>query len=97
MHIHIKGNTYLCSDTFQFWIQTETKTGQVDKNGKQVVYTKRLTGYHGDFESLFNDYFDRTVRSSEITGEMKDLVELVKKTRSETKKIMREIRGTAND
>ena len=95
MHIHIKGNTYLVSDEFQMWIQTETP--KTDKKGNPTIYAKRLTGYHSDFDTLFNDYFDRSIRRSDIDGDISDLTNLVKKTRAEIKKLMREIRGNTND
>lgn len=91
MHIKLEKNIYLLSDEFQWWIQSETP--RKTKKGEDSIYTKRLTGYHGDLERCFCDYFDRSIRSSDLDGNAEDLAKLVKKTRADIRKWMKAIRG----
>lgn len=98
MHIHLTGNKYLNSDEYQYWITSESK--RKGKDGKEITVRKMLTGYHGTnkgeslaIEQTLNDYFERNVRSSDLDGEISDLVELIKKTRREIHKWTKLLEG----
>ncbi len=81
MHLHLKGKKYLCSDQYQYWIQSETP-GK-NKKGEDVINTRRLSGYRTDIIGVFDSYFEHTLRESEIEGEIAELGKLVKKTKNE--------------
>ena len=90
MHIHLTGNKYLNSDEYQYWITSDSTRV---KDGKAIPVRKMLTGYHGTnkgdalaIENLLNDYMERTVRGSDLDGELSDMIELIKKTRREIHK-----------
>ena len=90
MRIHLTDNKYLNSDEFQYWITSESIR---KKDGKEITVKRMLTGYHGTnkgeslaLENVFNDYFERAVRSNALDGEIADLVELIKKTRRDIHK-----------
>lgn len=90
MHIHLTDNKYLNSDEFQYWITSESVR---KKDGKEIIVKRMLTGYHGTnkgeslaLENVFNDYFERAVRSSDLDGEIADFVGLIKKTRRDIHK-----------
>ena len=91
MHIHLTGNKYLNSDEYQYWITQETTRKKED--GTVIPVRKLLTGYHGTnkgdrvaIENLLNDYFERNIRSTNLDGELDDLISQIKKTRREIHK-----------
>lgn len=91
MHIHLDKNIWLNSDTLQYWLTKETT--RKNKKGEDTVYRTVITGYHSDLERLFADYFDRTVRAADIEGEIDEVAKLIKKTRNEIRKWMKQMRG----
>lgn len=95
MHIQLKKGVFLCSDQYQFWIQKEWTSKRKNKEGKteEVLNTKRLSGYHTELDSLFDSYFDRTIRSSEADT-VEKIVKDVGKTRRDIHKWLKELRGT---
>lgn len=83
LHIHLNGNKYLVSDNYSYWIVSESR--RRGKDGEMQTVQTRLTGYLGDISDLMLSYYDNTVKKTEMSGEIEDLVKLVKKTRREIK------------
>lgn len=95
MHLHLSGKKYLCSDQYQYWIQSETPG--TNKKGEKVINTRRLTGYRTDLIGVFDSYLEHTLRESEIEGEIAELGKLLKKTKTEIRGWFKELVNTGTD
>lgn len=79
--IHLSGKKYIIGDGYSFWIVSEST--RKNRAGEPTVYQTRLSGYHDNLESLMDSYFEKTLKKTEIDGELEDLGKLIKKTRKE--------------
>lgn len=93
--IHLTGNKYIIGDSMSFWIVSETH--RKGKDGEPQTVQKRLSGYHTDFPSLMDSYFNETIKSAEIDGELSDLMHLVTKTRTEIRKWFKLLDGAREE
>ena len=62
MKIKLDDTHYLESDQFNIWISAH----RTSENGKK--YTRNVTGYYRDIESLIDDYIDRSFLASKATS-----------------------------
>ncbi len=85
--IHLSGDKYLISDGLCYWIATKTR--KKDKKGNTVY--QRVSGYHPEIEDAVDSYIRNHVRKTELTGEIKDLTELLAKTHKEVKGWVRKV------
>lgn len=76
--IHLSGNKYLISDGSNLYIARKTKSAKTGND-----YYQRLSGYHTDYEHVFESYFLKEVKAEAIEGEIKDLVAYIKRVRTE--------------
>ena len=83
--VHLKGNKYIIGNGECYWIVREDMLTKQSGENKGDKYVRRavLSGYHREFEDLFDSYLGNTVRNSGIDGELADLVKLIKKTKAE--------------
>ena len=64
MRIEI-GNYIIVSDTQCMWIE-EKYTGET-KDKKPKEYTRRITGYVGNFRQLMENFYEHKIRASRAT------------------------------
>lgn len=84
---HLWDDFYLCRDTFNLWISKQIKS----KDGKE--YYKRITGYYGTYEALFDGYVKYTakdVKGDEVAELLKNLKTIEKDLRKLAKSLAKE-------
>ena len=83
--VHLSGNKYILGNGDCYWVAREDKLTKKSGENKGDEYIRRvvLSGYHRDFMSLMDSYYEKSLRNSGIDGEIADLVKLMKKTKAE--------------
>lgn len=95
MRIHLSGKKYIDGDEMS--VAVYEITNKKNSKGEMTEYKKRLSGYHKDFEHLFDSYFRKTVFGSDLDGELEDMAKLVKKTRNEIRGWWKKVEEVTND